>query len=326
MKAIVMETKDGYAAVLREDGVFEKIKRDCTVGETIELEAAELNVPVGKSNAGKSDAGKSTGKRNAGKNKGKKLYFPGARNLIAAAAAALFIVSGIGYQKMSVEAYSYVTVDVNPSIEYTLNRMNQVIAVEAVNDEAEEIVALLKASDINHKSLSDNMEETESLLKEAGYITDDEDYILMNVVSGNDAHKERIEDEVNKFVKKPGREMDSFVITEGTPEDRMHAREYRMSTGRFCEIQRMDNPDFESMRKRPVEELMRDSGRLFKPDRAPGGDFAPGSERGPEGGPKPGVMPRPEDGRRPGDGPKPGGMPQSGDIQTQDNIQPGKDT
>lgn len=288
MKAIVMEVKDGYAAVLREDGVFEKIKRDCSVGETIELEAAGLKAPGATASA----VTASSGQTNVRKTAAKKLSFPGARNLVAAAAAALFIVSGVGYQKMSVEAYSYVTVDVNPSIEYTLNRMNQVINVEAVNEEAEEIVAQLKAADINHKSLSDNMEETENLLKEAGYITDDEDYILMNVVSRNDSHKERIEDEVNKFAKDPGREKDTFVITEGTTEDRTHAREYRMSTGRFCEIQRMDDPDFETFRKRPVEELMLGSGRIMRrggvsEDSAPE-DSSPEVENAPEFGNLPG--------------------------------------
>ena len=277
MKAIVMEVKDGYAAVLREDGVFEKIKRDCSVGETIELEAAGLKAPGATASA----VTASSGQTNVRKTAAKKLSFPGARNLVAAAAAALFIVSGVGYQKMSVEAYSYVTVDVNPSIEYTLNRMNQVINVEAVNEEAEEIVAQLKAADINHKSLSDNMEETENLLKEAGYITDDEDYILMNVVSKNEAHKERIESEVNKFAENPGRQKDTFVITEGTTEDRTHAREYRMSTGRFCEIQRMDDPDFETQRKRPVEELMRDSGRIMQRGGAPE-DSSPEVENAPE--------------------------------------------
>ena len=38
MKAVVLEVRDGYAAVLREDGVVEKLRRSCEVGETIELE------------------------------------------------------------------------------------------------------------------------------------------------------------------------------------------------------------------------------------------------------------------------------------------------
>ena len=37
MKAVVVKVRKGEAAVLREDGTVEVIRRDCRAGETIEL-------------------------------------------------------------------------------------------------------------------------------------------------------------------------------------------------------------------------------------------------------------------------------------------------
>ena len=42
MKGLVLELKDGFAAVLCENGAVMKIQRDCQVGDTIELEQNEL--------------------------------------------------------------------------------------------------------------------------------------------------------------------------------------------------------------------------------------------------------------------------------------------
>ena len=37
MKAVVLEIRNGTAAVLREDGIVEKFRKSCEVGQTIEL-------------------------------------------------------------------------------------------------------------------------------------------------------------------------------------------------------------------------------------------------------------------------------------------------
>ena len=37
MKAVVLEIRDGEAAILREDGVVVRVRRQCEVGDTIEL-------------------------------------------------------------------------------------------------------------------------------------------------------------------------------------------------------------------------------------------------------------------------------------------------
>ena len=44
MKGLVVEIRDGHAAVLREDGVMVTTRRNCQVGDTIELSAQPASV------------------------------------------------------------------------------------------------------------------------------------------------------------------------------------------------------------------------------------------------------------------------------------------
>lgn len=61
------------------------------------------------------------------------------RYIIAAAAVLLLCTTGV-YSYNNVVASSYVSLDADTSIEYTLNRKNQVLDVTALNEEAEKIV------------------------------------------------------------------------------------------------------------------------------------------------------------------------------------------
>ena len=116
MKAVVLETHGGFAAVLRDDGVVEKIRRSCQVGETVELEERKV------------------------------VAFPKriGRWSVAAAAALILLTSGGLYGYNNAYAYSYVTLDINPSIEYVLNRKNEILRVTALNDDAQAIVESVK--------------------------------------------------------------------------------------------------------------------------------------------------------------------------------------
>ena len=242
MKGVVMDYKDGYAVILREDGVFEKIQKEYKRGDTIELE--ENLVPVTHT-----------------RQSVKALRFT---RQIAGIAAAALLFSGVGYHGMTVEAYSYVTVDVNPSIEYTLNRFDKVIGAEALNEEAEHIVSEL---DYSGKDLTTVMEQTESLLEENGYLNaDDTDYVLMSVVSKGDKHRAKIEDEMTRFKGEEKRMKDDIIMTSSSMDDRRMAREQGVSTGRYGEMKRYEEKHHDMPPKDcPVEELLRRNERIPEP-------------------------------------------------------------
>ena len=264
MKAVVLEVKNGYAAVMKEDGTVVKVRRDCEVGDSI-----EVNEPSGIRR------------------------FRRTTRLIAAAAAALLIFSSAyDHNYLGAEAYSYISVDVNPSIEYTLNRLDRVVAVEAVNEEAEAVVSALKEENIKNKSIEEALAITEEVLSENGYLADEEECMLVNIAPGDEGRKERLEAAAsNAFRDRPddGR----FEITTATPADRHHARGFGISAGRYEEIRRIEagrqglppkdiKPDAEMMKRHhgdSIRDLFEAGGRI--PPKTP--DGMPQKPPGPPG-------------------------------------------
>ena len=79
----------------------------------------------------------------------------------------------------------YLSIDVNPSIEMTYNRMNKVVEVKGLNPEGEAILAKLKA---NRGDVDDVVESIVAELVSAGYLTDINAKLLL---SADDSHLSR---------------------------------------------------------------------------------------------------------------------------------------
>ena len=173
MKAVVLETRDGWAAVLREDGVVEKLRRRCEVGETIGLDAADGRVVRFRSRAVK---------------------------WVAAAVAAVVLFTGGSYGYNNAYAYSCVTLDVTPSIAYVLNRRNRVLRVEAGNEDAEPIAAALEDAGVRRMTLTDAIDETTRLLYENDYLrADDDNSIMIDITSRGEAQEAALNAEVDAY-------------------------------------------------------------------------------------------------------------------------------
>lgn len=229
MKAVVLETRDGWAAVLRDDGVVEKIRRRCEVGDTIELEDRSV-IPFPKR----------------------------VGRMATAAAAALILLTGGGlYGYNNAYAYSYVTLDANPSIEYVLNRRNEVLRVAALNEDAEPIVATLNESGVRKESLSDAIDETIALLYESDYLTEDGDNcILISVSSRGSEQAQYLLDEVGAYYDEHENELTVYVA-EATAEDTRQAQKLGVSTGRFKLAEELDGePDADRIENATVRELI----------------------------------------------------------------------
>ena len=247
MKAVVLEVKNGYAAVLLEDGTVVKVRRDCKVGDRIEVRTTS------------------------------RIHrFPQATRLIAAAAAAILVFTGaFSYNYLGVEAYSYVSVDVNPSIEYTLNRLDRVVAIEAVNEEAQAVVDALEAENIKNKPIEEALAMTEEALSEGGYLTDEEECMLVNIAPGDENRTDRLERAASDAFQDK-KDDEHFEITTATVEDRHHARAFGISAGRYEEIRRIEagkkgvppkdmKPDEEMMRRHhgdSIRDLFEKGGRI----------------------------------------------------------------
>ncbi len=116
MKGIVLEIRDGVAAVLREDGVVVKSLQHCSVGDTVEVPGDHV------------------------------IRLRTYRRAAIAAAAAVLLLTGTVYGYNNIIPVSQVTVETGGAeLSYTLNRKGRVLRMEAVNEEAREIVERLNA-------------------------------------------------------------------------------------------------------------------------------------------------------------------------------------
>lgn len=113
--------------------------------------------------------------------------YPVFRWAFGAICAMLIMFLGAGGYALLLEPVAYVSIDVNPSLELALNRLNLVISATAYNEDGEFI---LKNVSINGKSYTDAID----LLVESDvmqpYLT--EDSALTFTVAAADGHKEEI--------------------------------------------------------------------------------------------------------------------------------------
>lgn len=135
MKAVIVEIRKNNAAALTDDGCVIKIENNnYAIGEVIYLEK---------------------------KHNFKKSKF----TLLASCAAAVVILFGITAWAYFTP-YTYVSLDVNPSIEYVVNRFDRVLSAEAVNNDGIDIV-----EDINltNMSIDEAVKSTVDAIEEKGY-------------------------------------------------------------------------------------------------------------------------------------------------------------
>lgn len=140
MKSVVVEIRGKQAAVLSDDGHIAKVKNQhYMIGQVIEMKESKKG----------------------------KIHFSSA---VAVAAVAVFMFGMVGVSAYAYYTpYYYVSLDVNPAIEYTLNRFDGVIKVTGVNDDGKEIVKELKLNTKGNKKIGKVIAETVQEIKEKGY-------------------------------------------------------------------------------------------------------------------------------------------------------------
>ena len=242
MKAVILEIRKGQAAVLGEDGIVVRIdNKNYSVGDTVYIKkkrSHRFRMQVMRAGS------------------------------VAAAAVIAFSIGGM-YHYTTIQACSYVTLDINPSFEYVLNWQNKVLSVEAVNEDAEEYVSQLQ-SDVKRKSLSKALEITKGLLTDENILEGTEDYVLVNVSCDSEERKAFLTDEAEDFFGEA--EEVTLVVTEATMEERKTARDLGISTGKYKEmetIEKQNKGSFEptpetvrTYRDLPVKDVMSMAGQI----------------------------------------------------------------
>lgn len=214
LKALVLEIRDGKAAVLCEDGTVTTTEQPCRVGDSIELETKVISFEEAKVRRTKRWT----------------------RSLVAAALA--LVILGGSYRATTAYATSYVSLDVEESsVELSVNMYGRVIDVDALNEESEELAESLTA-DVRNLRVDDALDRAVHVFDERGFFGEDAT-LLAGVTSDSAAFGE----ETAAALERLGGQGEGgfrFVTVDVTRDERQEARRSDMSGGRFCFEQRRD--------------------------------------------------------------------------------------
>lgn len=110
------------------------------------------------------------------------------RYILPAAACFVFVLLGVGGYRMYFTPVSVISIDVNPSLEWSINRFDKIISVETYNTDGEQLAASL---DVTYK----NYEEALQLLIDDPIITEclsRDEYLSITVVGDDDTQNSQI--------------------------------------------------------------------------------------------------------------------------------------
>lgn len=173
---------------------------------------------------------------------------------VAACLCVLLLFGGI-YTYEEGKIVSVVGIDVNPSIEFSLNRRNKVVKAEAINDDGTDIIGSKK---LQGSSLDTALNSVIHSMVEHGYLQEEENALLVTVSDYRKRDTQNLSQSVVANVEKSLEENHVKAVVynqqiEVTDELRQLAGEYEISCGKAYFVQEIidknENLDMSSMEK-----------------------------------------------------------------------------
>ena len=289
MKAVILDITGNEATAMTSGGDIIGIRnRDYDIGQEITLRKAR-----GRSSAITTITG------------------------IAAAAAAVAIVTG-GFTYL--RPYGVVSLDVNPSIEYTINRFDRVLKVNGVNEDGESILAQIDTKSLINKNIENAIDDTIDRIEAEGYISDaDENYVVLTANTDEEIHTETLLTSLEGQVKQRDNiEPISFNVSRDELDE---AHKQGLSAGRKIMVDRLEeasdnNIDRDEWSKRSVRDMVREYDRL----QGGGHEDMPKNNRREDMPNDNGVSVPDTEGRQQMQSPEPGEKPEAPDFQMDDKA------
>lgn len=175
--ACIVELRGRYAAALTEDGQFVRVRnRGYEIGDRVQ---------IGRQEAAVTSRAKITA---------------------FASMAAGFLLLTLGGFAGYRAPVGVVSIDVNPSIEYTINCLDRVLEIEAVNQDAEPILNGIDEEALLYQPVDSAVEQTIVALHAGGYLPDGaENDVVLSASSYSAAHAERLAARLeDQSAKQPG--------------------------------------------------------------------------------------------------------------------------
>lgn len=190
-EAVIVEIRGRKAVALTRDGVFFRVPdRRYSVGQTLTL---ELSAPT-------TNRARTHLRLNS---------------YVSMVAGLLLLVVGgwIAY----ISPVGVVSLDVNPSLEYTINCFDRVLDVAAVNEDAAVLLSEMNERDLLYSSVDDALEETVLALRGQGYLAaSSANNVVISAYSYNEQHTEQI---VNRLNQRIGAQSDLSVYAVPASKD-----------------------------------------------------------------------------------------------------------
>ncbi len=236
MKAVIVEIRNNKAAALSDNGCVVTMKNNgYEIGQEIQIIDSKVQFT-------------------------KKIA-------VFAASAAAFVILGTGTWAYATP-YSYVSVDVNPSIEYTVNRFDRVLSVKAVNDDSEEILQEITLDHLKNKTIEDAILKTVEQITVAGYFnTTTEGGIVITAASEHTDKSEELANVLALAVEEEIGEAEENVIVEAYSvglERVEEARELGVTPGKLNLVEKLQasssdpaSVDVEEWLNRSVKDIMK---------------------------------------------------------------------
>lgn len=231
MKACVVEIKGTLAAVLSDDGRIRKVKnRDYAIGQVIEM-----------------------GNRT--------LHFSVKTAALAACVAVVLLLSTVTAWAYCTP-YSYVSLDVNPSVEFSVNRFDRVLSAKAVNHDGAEI---LNGLGLNNKTIDQAVLTTVEKINSEGYFKDSGGIIIATSGSNEQDYQKLAEDLKNAVVeetKDSGSPVEVQVISVRL-ERVQEAQKLGTTPGKLNLVEKLqashgeENINISDWLNKPVKEIMK---------------------------------------------------------------------
>jgi len=233
MKAVVLEISGNKAALLSDDGCVIKVKNEnYEIGQEV-LINMKKNISLKKK--------------------------------VAYMAASFAVVIGVGAATYYVPT-TYVSMDVNPSIEYKVNMYKKVVSVKGVNEDGSQVIENISLTSLKNKSIDEAIRLTVNEVAQEGYLDSDKSGIVI-ATSSNDTEKatalaKSLEETANEACESNG--LITTIVAEPVGKDRVQeAQELGVTPGKLNLVQKLikssedpDSIDLKEWLNKPVKDIM----------------------------------------------------------------------
>lgn len=186
---------------------------------------------------------------------------------IAAACAACVLGASVVGAYAYFTPVSYVSLDVNPSIEYSLNIFDRVLSAKGVNDDGENILEVIGLTRLKNESVEKAIRKTVNAIAKQGYLGGDaEGGVVVTVSNKQEKKAEKLSEQLKQAVEQAAEEdeLDVAVESMAVGEARVQeARSLGVTPGKLNLVEKLkasaesaDDIDVEAWLDRSVKDIM----------------------------------------------------------------------